>query len=826
MSQDSSPPEDLRQIVIDLDRKRALLSTINDFALKLLGLSSESGLVWYVAREVVGRLGFEDCVIYLIDRERNLLCQVAAIGMKNPERNEIVNALEIPIGRGITGHVAATRNPLVVDDLEQDGRYIPDVEPARSEICVPLIIDGEAVGVIDCEDPRPGHFNEEHLETLTTIAAMTSARLKLIKETQRAEDRASELHRSEDRFRDMAANVPGIVYQFKIDGDGTVSFPFVSPAIDAILGLDAGEVMADPRLWFAVVHPDDRPGLDKSIADSRANLAPWHWEGRMIRASGEVRWFQGDSTPRRLANDSILWNGLVLDVTERKTAERALKASEELFSRAFHASPALFAIVRPEDGKIYDVNDTWLTTLGHSYEDALTHSALELGIWTDPTQRASFVERLLRERSIRGVEAQFRTKEGKELDVLVSAEYVEIGGEPRMLVVTLDITTMKQAEEQLHQAQKMEAVGHLTGGVAHDFNNLLAIIQGNAELIASNHRNVDRAVQAILRASSRGAELTQRLLAFSRRQPLQPRSISVSHLIADMSDLLDRTLGETIETKINAEPDLWDVMADPGQVESALLNLAINARDAIRGSGTLTIECANERLDETYVARNPEILAGDYVIVAVTDDGAGMSGEVRKHAFEPFFTTKEVGKGSGLGLSMVYGFAKQSKGHVTIYSEEGQGTTVKLYLPRATQAAATTAADTSQDAPMGSGETILVIEDDSAVRELVATTLGGLGYRVVDVPEAASAWRILEREERVDLVLSDVVLPAGTSGRDFAEQAKEHYPDLRIIFMSGYPAGSTMHTSLMRADEILLNKPFRKHQLALAVRAALDQHPG
>jgi CheY-like chemotaxis protein len=376
-------------------------------------------------------------------------------------------------------------------------------------------------------------------------------------------------------------------------------------------------------------------------------------------------------------------------------------------------------------------------------------------------------------------------------------------------------------EEQLRQAQKMEAVGQLTGGVAHDFNNLLAVIMGNTELLESKLGGEDRPYQAILRAATRGAELTQRLLAYSRQQPLRPQALVLAAFVEDMSEMLARTLGETIDVETSSDPDLWNALADPGQVESALLNLALNARDAMPEGGKLTIECRNAQLDEAYATRNPEAAAGNYVVLAVSDTGTGMSAKVQARAFEPFFTTKEVGQGSGLGLSMVYGFAKQSGGHVVIHSEKGQGTTVEVFLPRSDEASGAKAAAPSEESPRGRNETVLVLEDDEDVRATVVAVLEGLDYRVIAVPEARRALEALNTEQ-VEIVLSDVVLPGGMSGPDFAEEAKRRHPGTRVVFMSGYSAAAEEHPGLCAPDSVLLNKPFEKGELAQALRQALD----
>ena len=343
---------------------------------------------------------------------------------------------------------------------------------------------------------------------------------------------------------------------------------------------------------------------------------------------------------------------------------------------------------------------------------------------------------------------------------------------------------------------------------------------GNAELVAEDATSEDSRIQAIMRASVRGAELTQRLLAFSREQPLRPQVINLADLATSMLELLRRTLGETIDIETTTGADLWAALADPGQAENAVLNLAINARDAMPKGGKLTIECVNARLDETYVSQNPDAAVGDYVVLALSDTGTGMSAEVQAHAIEPFFTTKEVGQGSGLGLSMVYGFAKQSGGHLNIYSEENTGTTVKLYLPRAEEVEAK-AARSSIDIARGQGEVILVIEDDADVRSLAVRMLESLGYGVIDVPNAAAARDALRDRGKVDLILSDVVLPSGMSGPEFVEEVLALYPGLKAIFMSGYAAESAKRNGFLGSDKVLLNKPFQKDQLAKVLREVL-----
>ncbi len=419
-----------------------------------------------------------------------------------------------------------------------------------------------------------------------------------------------------------------------------------------------------------------------------------------------------------------------------------------------------------------------------------------------------------------------RRKGGTEFPAEASISKLDLGGQKIFTVNLRDVSERKQAEEQLHQAQKMEAVGQLTGGIAHDFNNLLGVMLGSAELLSERVGADDPQIQAVMRAVDRGADLTQRMLAFSRRQPLHPKAIDAGALVDGMTDLLRRSLGETIAIKIVAGKDLWTATADPGLVENALLNLAINARDAMPGGGNLIIETGNAALDEAYTSTRDDVAAGDYVRLSVTDTGTGMTPEVLSHVFEPFYTTKDVGKGSGLGLSMVYGFAKQSGGHIAIYSEPGKGTTVNLYLPWTRAEAESSEVTPEAEAPLGRGETVLLVEDDEDIRALVARVLEGLGYRVLDVAHAAAGLALLAESPDIDLLITDMVLPGGMSGRDLATEVEGRFGILKILFMSGYSSEAIHLNGWVEKGADLLRKPFRRHDLATKVRAILDRSAG
>lgn len=414
-----------------------------------------------------------------------------------------------------------------------------------------------------------------------------------------------------------------------------------------------------------------------------------------------------------------------------------------------------------------------------------------------------------------------------------SAELQELNATLEARVAQAVEQRMK-AEEALRQAQKMEAIGQLTGGVAHDFNNLLTVILGGLETIGRQvttlpvsavTQRIERSVRMASHGAERAATLTARLLAFARRQPLDPKPLDAGRLVTNLADLLQRTLGETIALETVTGGGLWRTRADPGELENALVNLAVNARDAMPAGGRLTIETGNAYLDEDYVAQVPEpVAAGQYVLVAVSDTGAGMTAETLGQVFEPFFTTKEVGKGTGLGLSQVYGFVRQSGGHIRIYSEVEEGTTVKIYLPRLIGEGAT--ADTEVARPAapthGGTETILVVEDHEDLRAFSTGVLRELGYRVLEAANGRSALEVLQAAHDVDLLFTDVVLPEGMDGRRLADEAQRRRPSIKVLFTTGYTRNAIVHNGRLDAGVSLIGKPFSFEALAAKVRQVLD----
>ena len=513
------------------------------------------------------------------------------------------------------------------------------------------------------------------------------------------------------------------------------------------------------------------------------------------------------------------------DITQRKQTEVKLRESEERF-RGLLADSNQGISIRQGLKFVY-VNQAYADLYGYGGPDEVYALDSVEKLW--PADERARMTGMSKARD-RGEPAPMHyeyeglRKDGTRVWLENRVQKIIWNDAPAVFSANIDISDRKATEDQLRQAQKMEAVGQLTGGVAHDFNNLLAVIMGNTELLQDELGADNKSLKAVFGAADRGVSLIERLLAFSRLQPLEPKSVDPGTLIDEISELLRRTLGETIEVEIVSEPDLWHARVDASQLESAFLNLALNARDAMRQGGTMRIESGNVTLDETYAAAHMDVIPGDYVLIAVSDNGTGMSPAVQTRALEPFFTTKDVGEGTGLGLPMVYGFAKQSGGDLVITSEEGQGTTVKLYLPRANvsrEQAAELGNTTTW--PGGGNETVLVIEDEPDVLALAEALITTLGYRVLTAKDGPDGMAILEEEPEIDLLLSDVVLPGGMSGPDFAIEAKRHISGLKVLFMSGYAEGMVRDQTRLPKGADLLHKPFRRRDLALRIRAALDR---
>jgi PAS domain S-box-containing protein len=523
------------------------------------------------------------------------------------------------------------------------------------------------------------------------------------------------------------------------------------------------------------------------------------------------------------------FTGTIVDLSAQRAAEQRFEREQAVFRAIFESIPDPLVICDPA-GTIRLVNPSFTRVFGYLEPEVLGETMARL--FEDETAWTSFLESCAAAEGAEGRPrtARFRRKSGE----LFPAETVEgaivgsSGSTLGRLILIHDVTTEHQQQQLLLQAQRMEAVGQLTGGVAHDFNNLLTVILGNLELLEPRLR--DEFAQSLAtearEAAEMGARLTDRLLTFARRQRLEKRSLNLNEFVLGLNELLRRTIGAPIDLSTALAPDLWPTMADPAQVESAVLNLVLNARDAMPDGGRLLIETFNATLDHADVANIPGMAPGDYVVLSVADTGHGMTPEVRARAFEPFFTTKGAGKGSGLGLATLYGFARQSGGNVTIYSEVGKGTTVNLYLPRAGRRTAADAGAAPPPIAGGRGETVLVVEDDDRVRRLTALRLKELGYNVLEAAHGAAALGMLGEKPGIKVVFSDLVMPGGISGFDLARQVRQRFPATEVILTSGYSAELLNQAELTELDLKVLRKPYSQAELARTFRSVLGDPSG
>ena len=595
------------------------------------------------------------------------------------------------------------------------------------------------------------------------------------------------------------------------------------PDLDGLFGrAAAGEIIRLAELPLRSSPPGRTRWIELSLARVPAE-AP---EAESI--SGIAREV---SERKQLENDLRHLN----ETLEAQVAERtvALQQSEISMRTVFETSHQNQGLLSP-DGNVLYVNKTSLDSIKGRLEDVVGRPFWDTPWFTGTSGMPELVRQAV-ERVAKGetatVSMPLEMPTGHRVyDFSMRPVFSDSGKVVALVPEAVEITARVQAEEALRQAQKMEAVGQLTGGIAHDFNNLLTIVSGNIDMVMRRlgedaDPRVRRGIESALKGVERASILTQRLLAFSRRQPLDPRPLNVGRLIASMSQMLARTLGETIviETVVSAGP--WRVEVDAHQLENTILNLAVNARDAMPNGGKLTIEASNSQIDRSYASAHPEVAEGSYVVMAVSDTGVGMDAETRAKAFDPFYTTKEVGKGTGLGLSMVYGFVKQSGGHVKIYSEPGQGTTMKVYLPKMVGERPEDVSHATETVEFGRGhETVLVVEDDDDVRAFTVDSLRELGYRVVEAPNGQAALRLMDRPEHViDLLFTDVVMPE-MSGRELADRIQERRPGISILYTSGYTRNAMTNAGRLDPSVDLLPKPFTFANLAEKVRQVLDRN--
>jgi PAS domain S-box-containing protein len=683
----------------------------------------------------------------------------------------------------------------------------PQLFPLRTRTGTRLIhdISVRSVGV------RP------QLECLLQIVDVTVAagRERILRERQNA------------RYDAVVGSAPDAI--LTLDADGVIQLANPAAArefgysTEELIGQSMALLLKDTTEWskaFAGLLEGGTLGRPIELTAQRKNgsssyleasASSWQSEGRVF-----VTAILRDVNERRMAVEALRRLNQTLERrVERRTADR---------NRMWRLSTDVM-IVADLDGTISSINPAWTRVLGWSESDMLGAKLPDFVVAGDRARLQAELQALASGTAPKMIELGMRMANGGSRLI----EWSAVAADNLLQAVGRDVTAEREAEEALRKAeealrhsQKMEAIGQLTGGIAHDFNNMLTAIIGSLEVLrrrisAGRYEDVQKFMDGAIGAANRAAALTHRLLAFARRQPLDPKAVDVNQLIRGMDELLRRTLGEDIKLKIELSREDWPALTDAHQLENAILNLAINARDAMPRGGTLSIATTREILTKTERFGQEEIEPGDYIVICVGDTGVGMSPDTLKKVFEPFFTTKPIGQGTGLGLSMIYGFAKQSRGHVRIESTEGKGTLFRLYLPRHRGAPEARSAAPIRDAAPGSGETVLVIEDDSAVRLIISDLLRELGYACIEAGDGQAALPMLTSNTPIDLLITDVGLP-GMNGRQIAEIARQHRPDLKILFVTGYAEHATGHAPFLAPGMEMATKPFALDALALKIR--------
>ena len=614
-----------------------------------------------------------------------------------------------------------------------------------------------------------------------------------------------------ENFRSLFVNSPLPMWVYSVD---TLRFLEVNDALVAKYGYSRDEFLS--MTLREMRPPEDMERLTQWLQLSpsdRLLVNEWRHrrkDGQVVDVDVFLREIDFNGEPARLA--------VIIDISARKEAERQTERIFKTSQDVIHVTDGF--------GKFMRVSPSSETVLGYTTDELRGRNAQDFIFAEDLELIRNEMRAARRGSGARSFQCRYIHKDGHAVSLAWMAVWSV--QDRRYFFIGRDMTEHNRTEEQLRQSQKMEAVGQLTGGVAHDFNNILTIVMANAEALQedpSRDPELLGRLRAIVGATQRAADLTRHLLAFSRKQLLRPQRTNINALVSGIGRLLGRTLGEHIEISSVLADDLWDAEIDRAQLEAALLNLSINARDAMPEGGDLLIKTRNATLDEGYVALNPDAIAGDHVMISVTDTGTGIAPEVLARVYEPFFTTKEVGKGTGLGLSMVYGFIKQSRGHVKIHSELGRGTTISLYLARSAGEAEAVVARERRPMPRGS-ERILLVEDNAQVRAAVVDQLQSLGYSVTEAPDGMAGLEAFETmAPPYDLLLTDVSMPGTMNGRTLADEVGQRWPRTRIVFMSGYAEEAILLGG--RGDErvLLLNKPFGKRELAQILRQALDDAP-
>ncbi|HTY85989.1 MAG TPA: PAS domain S-box protein [Candidatus Acidoferrum sp.] len=741
-----------------------------------------------------------------------------------PERDEVFSLLTITTVGGQRVEIPSspqpkTANALVQRVIKKGAELVSSFEAKHFSAITMLapIRKGELViGLLFVQSHTPGAYTARDLEVLQTLADQCGGALERVRAEQ-------ELRESQRRFRDLFENSPDAIFVETLDS----TVLDVNFAACLLHGLTREQLIGKNAL-NDLVPPARREEFRQDFQKLAGGKVSW--------VEGESLTADGGTTPVELRAGRVEYSGQpalllhVRDISERRAAEAAVQSSEMLFRSVWENSVDGMRLT-DGNGVIIAVNKAYCDLVGLAAEElegkpfTVVYAASENLEAMLERQRSHFRARAAN----RKIQRQYTLHNGQVMALEITDSFVELHGQPLLLFSLFrDVTTQRRLEEQLRQSQKMEAIGQLAGGVAHDFNNILTVIHGHASLLVASElgESATRSAQQITQAAERAAALTRQLLTFSRRQLIQPRKLDMNKIVNNMTDLLGRLLGEDVMLQLNYSLAPAMVEADVGMMEQVLLNLAVNARDAMPKGGQLAVRIAIVDINEAHIQRHPEARVGRFVCVSNSDTGCGIPPENLQRIFEPFFTTKEVGKGTGLGLATVYGIVKQHQGWVEVESTVGQGTTFRIFIPYVGSAQTETERPTTQIAVRGGDETILLVEDEKPVRELVSRVLQKYGYQVLQAGTGAEAVQIWnQHKSQIALLFTDLVMPDNMNGRELAEKLRAESPGLRVIFTSGYSADIVGKDFKLEPELNFLQKPYQPQTLALTVRRCLDEKP-
>jgi len=838
------PSQPLRATLLDRERKvlrdiaQGLpLSVVLDALLRAVEADASTGMM--------------SSILFLSEDGQHLLHGAAP---SLPEAyNEAIHGIEIGEGVGSCGTAVARVEPVYVCDISTDPlwdafRALALSHNLRACWSTPVVAaDGHVLGTfaIYYDQPRaPTEADIDAISFISQTAALAIERFRSDADLRRSHDELkrlnAEIEQRAEIQRDRFEQAPGFICI--LEGPDHV-FNFVNAGHRALFNSGEWTGKSVREAFPDIAGQGFYELLDEVYETGVAHVGHATPATFRVGSDGQEQTHFLDFVYEPLKSRNGEVNGIIcigFDVTETYRAHEALKALNAdlerkviertlVRGRTWQLSPDLLGVFGPT-GEIHASNPAWQTILGWSEAELASHTFFDFLHPDDIAESREIATLAWQGEPVTRFINRYRHKDGTYRHI----SWAALLEDDRVYGTGRDVTSEIEAarelsltQEALRQAQKMEAVGQLTGGVAHDFNNMLAVVLGSLELL---DRRLDpddlrakRHLGSALEAARRSVTLTQRLLAFSRQQPLQPEALSPNRLVSSMSDLFAHSLGALVKLETVLAAGVWDIFADQNQLENVLLNLAVNARDAMPEGGKLTIETQNAHIDERYASREFGVTPGQYLLIAVTDTGTGMPPEVLEKAFDPFFTTKEVGKGTGLGLSQVYGFVKQSGGHIKVYSEMGQGTTIKIYLPRYLGTGTTQLNEENSGGPLTADcqEVILVVDDEAIVRQFSVDALTDLGYQVIEAGSAAAALSILQHRQDVDLLFTDIIMPE-MNGRRLADAARALRPNLPVIFTTGYTRNAVVHNGVVDAGVHLIGKPFTLEQLASKVREVLD----